>query len=84
MDLNELTKLRTFMDDLLRERDDTAGFADSESIFATGRLESLAAVQLVVFLEQEFGVDFSNLDFEIDRIDSIDLIATLCDEVRDE
>jgi acyl carrier protein len=82
MDLNDKTRLREFMDELLRERDDTAGFADAESLFANGRLESLAAVQLVVFLEQEFGIDFSNLDFEIDRIDSIDLIATLCDEVR--
>jgi acyl carrier protein len=81
MDLNEKTKVRAFMDDLLREREDTAGFSDSESIFASGRLESLAAVQLVVFLEEQFCVDFSNLDFEIDRIDSIDLIATLCDEV---
>jgi acyl carrier protein len=70
------------MDDLLRERDDTAGFEDTESLFASGRLESLAAVQLVAFLEEQFAIDFSNLDFEIDRIDSIDLIATLCDEVR--
>ena len=70
------------MDDLLRERDDTTGFEDTESLFASGRLESLAAVQLVAFLEEQFGIDFSNLDFEIDRIYSIDLIATLCDEVR--
>jgi acyl carrier protein len=70
------------MDDLLRERDDTTGFEDTESLFASGRLESLAAVQLVAFLEEQFGIDFSNLDFEMDRIDTIDLIATLCDEVR--
>jgi acyl carrier protein len=82
MDLNGKSRLRAFMDDLLRERDDTAGFADTESLFASGRLESLAAVQLVAFLEEQFALDFSNLDFEIDRIDSIDLIATLCDEVR--
>jgi acyl carrier protein len=82
MDLNGKSKLRAFMDDLLRERDDTTGFEDTESLFASGRLESLAAVQLVAFLEEQFGIDFSNLDFEIDRIDSIDLIATLCDEVR--
>jgi len=82
MDSNGRTKLRTFMDELLRERDDATGFSDSESLFASGRLESLAAVQLVAFLEQEFRIDFSNIDFETDRIDSIDLIATLCDEAR--
>ena len=80
MDLNEKTKVRDFIDNLLRERDDTAGFSDSESLFASGRLESLAAVEVVVFLEQEFGVDFSKIDFQIDRIDSIDLIANFCEE----
>jgi acyl carrier protein len=82
MDSNGRTKLRTFIDDLLQERDDTEGFSDSDSLFASGRLESLAAVQMVAFLEQEFGIDFSNIDFETDRIDSIDLIAALCDEAR--
>jgi acyl carrier protein len=81
MDLNGKSKLRAFMGDLLRERDDTGGFEDTESLFTSGRLESLAAVQLVAFLEEQFAIDFSNLDFEMDRIDSIDLIATLCDEV---
>ena len=80
MELNERTKVRGFIDNLLRERDDSAGFSDSESLFASGRLESLAAVELVVFLEQEFGVDFSKIDFQIDRIDSIDLIANFCEE----
>lgn len=82
MDSNERTKLRTFIDDLLREREDTAGVSDSDSIFASGRLESLAAVQLVVFLEEQFGIDFADLDFAIDRLDSIDLITTLCHESR--
>ena len=67
------------MDDLLRERDDTTGFEDTESLFASGRLESLAAVQLVAFLEEQFGIDFSNLDFEnrSDRFNRFD-----CDTVR--
>jgi acyl carrier protein len=81
MDSNERIKLRAFMDDLLSDRDDTAGFSDSDSFFASGRLDSLAAVQLVAFLEQEFKIDFTNIDFEIERMDSIDLLATLCDEV---
>ena len=80
MDLNERTKVRGFIDNLLRERDDIAGFSDSQSLFASGRLESLAAVEVVVFLEQEFGVDFSKIDFQIDRIDSVDLIANFCEE----
>jgi acyl carrier protein len=82
MDLNERTKVRGLIDNLLRERDDTAGFSDSESLFESGRLESLAAVEVVVFLEEEFGVDFSKIDFQIDRIDSIDLIANFCEESR--
>jgi acyl carrier protein len=80
MDLNEKTKVRGFIDNLLRERDDTVGFSDSESLFESGRLESLAAVEVVVFLEEEFGVDFSKIDFQIDLIDSVDLITNFCEE----
>jgi acyl carrier protein len=70
-------KLRAFIGELLLKKDDTDNFADSDSLFASGRLDSLAAVDVVAFLEEEFAVDFQDTDFEIDRIDSIDAIVTL-------
>jgi acyl carrier protein len=70
-------KLRNFIAELLSNRDDTGNVADAELLFASGRLDSLAAVEVITFLEQEFGVDFGEMDFSIEDIGSIDSIATL-------
>jgi acyl carrier protein len=67
---------------LLCARDDSAPLADNESLFVSGRLDSLSAVELVEFLEQELGVDFAKIDFEIALIDSIDAVADLVQELR--
>jgi acyl carrier protein len=77
MDMNDRAKVRDFIYGLLHERDDTEVVTDSESLFASGRLDSLSAVEVVEFLEKTFGIDFSETDFGIERIDSIDAIAAL-------
>ncbi|MEO7986977.1 MAG: phosphopantetheine-binding protein [Gemmatimonadales bacterium] len=80
--MSERDTLRGFIAGLLRDRDDTADIYASESLFVSGRLDSLAAVEVVAFLEESFAVDFAATDFAIERIDSIDAIATLVDEAR--
>ena len=46
----------------------------------SGRLDSLSQVELVVFLEREFGLDFTDTDFE--QIDSVDAIEGLISEAN--
>jgi acyl carrier protein len=82
MDVNSRAKVREFVSGLLRNRGDGGTLSDSESLFLSGRLESIAAVEVVCFLESEFGVDFADMEFDISIIDSIDLIASLGDEHR--
>ena len=82
MDVNDRIKVREFIGQLLRNKDDAGEFSDSDSLFVSGRLDSLSAVEVVGFLEEAFGVDFSDVDFEMERIDSIDAIATLVAETR--
>ena len=65
MQPNERAMLFDFVVALLRARDDSAPLADNESLFVSGRLDSFSTVELVEFLEQEFGVDFVKIDFEI-------------------
>ena len=48
----------------------------------SGWLDSVSTVELVEFLEQRFGVDFTRIDFDIALIDSIDAIAGLVQELR--
>jgi acyl carrier protein len=69
--------VRQFVGELLRLREDRSTVADSEALFSSGRLDSLAAVEIVTFLEQQFAIDFSEIDFEIDLLDSIDAIVAL-------
>jgi acyl carrier protein len=76
------TKIRAFLGGLLAEHDDHADFADSESLVATGRLDSLAVVKLVTFLESGFGVDFTRIEFDPQRFDSVVEIEALIDESR--
>lgn len=77
MDVSELIAVRKLISRLLNDRDDPHPVDDSESLFISGRLDSLAAVELVAFLEESFAIDFAASDFAIERIDSVDAIAHL-------
>jgi methoxymalonate biosynthesis acyl carrier protein len=50
---------------------------DGEDIFASGFVNSMFAMQLVQFVETEFGVAVENEDLDIDNFRSIDAIAAL-------
>ena len=80
MDINEKDKLRSFIKSSLEERHDENDLQDDDSLFVSGRLDSLAMTGLVVFLEQEFGVNFGDVAFEVDLIDSIQEIETFLQE----
>jgi acyl carrier protein len=82
MNPDERVRLREFLVTLLHDREDTTPLADNESLFVSGWLDSVATVELVEFLEQRFGIDFTKLDFEIALIDSVDAIAGLVRELR--
>jgi acyl carrier protein len=66
-----------FVEGLLRKKGDQNPFGDSESLILGGRLESIDAVEIVMFLENRFGLDFGAIGFDQGQIDSIDLIVSL-------
>ena len=76
-------RIRDYIGELLSELDDRRPFDDAESLIKTGRLDSLVVVKLVVFLETEFDVDFTRVEFDPERFDSVDAIALVIDESRD-
>ena len=82
MDPDDRMKIRAFVEELLREHDDTAAFDDSESLLDAGRLDSLAVVKLVTFLESAFAVDFARVEFDPERLDTVDEIAAVVDDSR--
>ncbi|ADL53614.1 acyl carrier protein [Clostridium cellulovorans] len=51
--------------------------ADDENIFELGFVNSLFAMQLVMFVEKEFGLQIGNEDLDFDNFKSINSICTL-------
>ena len=82
MDPDDRLRIREELARLLAGRDDRRPFADSESLIRAGRLDSLAVVELVTYLESAFGVDFTRIEFDPERLDSLDSIAGVVSESR--
>jgi acyl carrier protein len=75
--MEQREQIRQFLADVLRRKGDPAPFTDSDSLILGGRLESIDAVEIVMFLENRFGVDFSTIGFDQTLIDSVDCIVEL-------
>lgn len=72
MDTSE--KVKDFINKLLEEHGYTEEVKSSDSLILSGLLDSLAVVHIVVFLEQQFGIDFSDIYFDQTDFDSIDQV----------
>ena len=80
--MNDRATVRAFLKDLLLKRGDTDEFTDTDSlIILRGRLASVDVLELVVFLEEQYKVDFVEQGFDLNRLDTVDEIMTLIEEV---
>ncbi len=52
---------------------------DDDDIFAKGFVNSLFAMELVLFVEKEFGITVANEDLDIAHFRSVNAIAALVD-----
>ena len=66
-------KIRAFVSRFFRDHD----LQDDEDMFASGYVNSMFAMQLVQFVEGEFGITVESEDLEIDNFRTIDAIAAL-------
>ena len=72
-------RLREFLKQSLSDAGDRQDFADDSSLFVSGRLDSLSMTKLVMFLEDTFLIDFANVDFDVDLIDSFNDMSAFID-----
>ena len=72
-------KLREHFKETLENHGDHRELADGESLFVSGRLDSFSMMNLVMYLEQAFGLDFSDLEFDVNLVDSANKIEALVD-----
>jgi acyl carrier protein len=73
MELKE--KIRKFIESNLVVFEDEADFNDGDNIFEMGFVNSLFAMKLVSYIEQEFDIEVDNDDLEISNFSSVDRIA---------
>ncbi len=74
------TKLRAFIKETLAEHDYHDEFTDQESLIMSGLMDSLTIIHIVVFLEQEYNIDFYDIYFDQSQFDSIDLLVKFVEE----
>ena len=63
--------IRAVMQGLLDAKGVAGPVADTDSLFVSGRLDSLAATEVLMVLETDFGIDLADADFDIARLDTI-------------
>jgi acyl carrier protein len=57
-------------------------FSDDDNIFRKGFVDSLFAVQLIAYLEQEFEIRVDNEDLDINNFHSVDKIVSFVEGKR--
>ena len=67
------TKIKEFLSRFFKNHD----LQPEEDIFALGFVNSLLAMQLVAFVEKEFGVRVADEDLDLDNFRSINAISSL-------
>jgi acyl carrier protein len=74
-------KIRNFLEKIFNDKGDSSGFTDQQLLITEGRLTSLDVMMIVVFLEENYGIDFSDRPFDQNEFDSVDSITALVDTV---
>jgi len=75
--MEQREKVRRLIEGLLARKGDQRVFGDQDSLFLSGRLQSVDAVEVVVFAEEEWGIDFSKIGFDMSLIDNVESILVL-------
>ncbi len=74
--------VRSFVKTLLHKKEDENQFADSDSLVLSGRLDSIDVLEIVVFLEKHYDLDFGDRPFDQGTVDSVDEIVSLISSTR--
>ena len=77
--MSKQAEIRNFVEGILNDKGDSSGFTDQQLLVTEGRLDSLDVMTIVVFLEENYGIDFSDRPFDQNEFDSVELITALVD-----
>ncbi len=75
-DMNEYKHtIREFLSKYIQDKT----FRDEDDLFKNGYVSSLMAIELVMFVEGEFGISIGNEDLNLDNFKSVSAIAELAE-----
>ena len=69
--MDNKTKLKAFLQELLADYGEGIDFEDDAPLVSSGLLDSQAVLRMVVFLEDEFGIDLADRGFDPNDFDSL-------------
>ncbi|HEV3178839.1 MAG TPA: hypothetical protein VGZ05_00085 [Steroidobacteraceae bacterium] len=75
--MNDSLVIREFLQSLLSRKGDQGAFLDNEELIAGGRLQSIDTLEVVLFPEEKYGIDFAENGFDQNQVGSIDNILAL-------
>jgi len=71
-------KIKKFLSRFFRKHE----LGDDEDIFSLGFVNSLFAMQLVMFIEKEFGISVENKDLDLKNFSTVNAINQLIENKR--
>ena len=78
MDLEIRTRLRDVVTRRLRTKGDLEPLNDEDRLFQNDRLDSLDAVEIIMSVEEDYGIDFSKINyFDMTLLDLVAEITAL-------
>ena len=75
-------KIRSIIENNLNIFDSDVEFSDDDHIFRKGFVDSLFAVKLLAFLEQEFDIKIDNEDLNIENFHSVNRIISFVENKK--
>ena len=77
-------KIRAMVENNLNIFNSGVEFSDDDNIFRKGFVDSLFAVQLIAYLEAEFGIKVGNKDMDINNFNSVNKMVSFVERKRQE
>jgi len=77
-----LAELKQFLRTIQKPNKPVESVGMDERLVASGLVDSLAIMQIVVYLEEQYGIDFAASGFDPDRLATMGSIVDLIVEAR--
>ena len=80
--MTDTQKIRSFILDTFLFTDDPSALSDDESFLDRGIIDSTGVLELVMFLEEEFGVSVDDADLTPESLDSVRSVGAFLERKR--